>query len=39
VRLEENLRYKGPIEIDLMASVKRALDPDNIMNPGRIIPA
>ena len=39
LRLEENLRYKSPIEIDLMASVKRALDPDNIMNPGRIIPA
>jgi FAD/FMN-containing dehydrogenase len=38
LRLEENLRYKDPIELDLMVRMKRALDPLNIMNPGRVVP-
>ena len=37
LRLEENQRYKSPVEIELMISVKRALDPLNIMNPGRVV--
>lgn len=37
LRLEENLRYKDPVELDLMVRVKRALDPLDIMNPGRVI--
>ncbi len=31
------LRYKSPVEIDLMRRVKRALDPQNIMNPGKVL--
>jgi FAD/FMN-containing dehydrogenase len=31
------LRYKSDIEIELMRRLKRALDPKNIMNPGKII--
>ena len=31
------LRYKSEVEIDLMRRLKRALDPDNIMNPGKIL--
>jgi FAD/FMN-containing dehydrogenase len=38
LRFDENLRYKSPIEIELMARIKRALDPLNIMNPGRVVP-
>jgi FAD/FMN-containing dehydrogenase len=38
LRLEENLRYKDPIEMDLMVRMKRALDPLNIVNPGRVVP-
>lgn len=37
VRLDENLRYKSAVEIDLMNAVKRALDPTNIMNPGKVV--
>ncbi|MEO0068462.1 MAG: FAD-linked oxidase C-terminal domain-containing protein, partial [candidate division WOR-3 bacterium] len=28
----------GEAEINLMKRVKRALDPDNILNPGKILP-
>jgi D-lactate dehydrogenase (cytochrome) len=31
------LRYKADIELDVMRRLKRALDPKNIMNPGKII--
>jgi FAD/FMN-containing dehydrogenase len=33
------LRYKSGIEIELMRRLKRALDPNNIMNPGKILEA
>lgn len=31
------LNFRSPTEIDLMRTVKRALDPDNILNPGKVI--
>ena len=34
---EEILRYKSPVEIAVMRSVKRALDPLGIMNPGKVL--
>jgi FAD/FMN-containing dehydrogenase len=29
-------RYKSPVEMALMKSIKRAIDPDGLMNPGKI---
>jgi D-lactate dehydrogenase (cytochrome) len=28
----------GEVAVDLMRALKRAVDPDNIMNPGKILP-
>jgi len=37
LKREEILRYKSPAEMELMRSVKRALDPLGIMNPGKVL--
>ena len=34
----EMARYKPPVEIAMMRAIKRALDPDNLFNPGRLLP-
>jgi FAD/FMN-containing dehydrogenase len=33
---DELVRYKSPVEIDLMRTVKAALDPAGLFNPGKI---
>lgn len=34
---EEILRYKSPLEMEIMRSIKRAIDPLGIMNPGKVL--
>jgi FAD/FMN-containing dehydrogenase len=36
LKREELLRYKSPIEMEMMRAVKRAFDPLGLMNPGKI---
>lgn len=37
LRREELLRYKSTVELLTMAAFKRLLDPQNIMNPGKVL--
>jgi FAD/FMN-containing dehydrogenase len=37
LKRDELLRYKSPVEIGLMRSLKQALDPQGLMNPGKIL--
>jgi FAD/FMN-containing dehydrogenase len=37
LRREEVLRYKPPIEMELMRRIKAALDPKGLMNPGKVL--
>ncbi|TDI61649.1 MAG: FAD-binding oxidoreductase [Alphaproteobacteria bacterium] len=36
-KVDELRKYKSPLELELMANLKNSLDPNNIMNPGRIL--
>ena len=38
LKLREMTLYKSPVELELMRSLKMALDPDNILNPGKVLP-
>jgi FAD/FMN-containing dehydrogenase len=37
LKREEILRYKNPVEMALMRSLKQALDPRGLMNPGKVL--
>ena len=34
---DQLVRYKSAVEMDLMRTLKRTLDPNNILNPGKVI--
>ncbi|HEY5719976.1 MAG TPA: FAD-binding oxidoreductase [Gammaproteobacteria bacterium] len=38
LKRDEVARYKSPVEVQLMRTLKRALDPDGILNPGKVVP-
>jgi hypothetical protein len=37
LKVDHLLHYKSPVALKLMQAIKQALDPDNLMNPGRVI--
>ena len=37
LKREELLRYKSPVEMALMRSIKQAFDPRGLMNPGKVL--
>jgi FAD/FMN-containing dehydrogenase len=39
LKVEELARYRDAVDLDLMKALKQALDPEGLMNPGKILPA
>jgi FAD/FMN-containing dehydrogenase len=37
MKRDEMLRYKSAVELDVMRALKRTLDPNNILNPGKVL--
>jgi FAD/FMN-containing dehydrogenase len=37
LKREEILRHKSAVEMNLMRAIKQALDPQGLMNPGKVL--
>ena len=37
MKVDKLLKYKSPVALALMRAIKLALDPNNLMNPGRVV--
>ncbi len=37
LKIDDAQRYKSPVEIELMKTLKRALDPHQLLNPGKVL--
>jgi FAD/FMN-containing dehydrogenase len=37
IKRDELPLYKDPVALDLMRSLKQMLDPQNILNPGKVV--